>query len=151
MTPPTIEEIRKAFPGRVPDDVTAITYAEQKPQADGLYKEHSFIEWIGYWKGYAVGIKKFLFGNAGWAQIIVTSVGLFGIFTSDAVRKPLAEFSQYAQNQISYVVDLPSRYVTFGSLPARPPEERNAPADTPIAFSPTVLTVAVSGSWSGLG
>ena len=148
---PTIEEIRKAFPGRVPEDVTAITYAEQKPQADGLYKENSFIEWIGYWKGYAVGIKKFLFGSAGWAQIVLSSVALFTLFMSEPVQKPLAEFSQYAQSKIAYVADLPSRYVTFGELPPRSPEERNLPENTPIPFSPTVLTVAVSGSWSGLG
>lgn len=150
MNLPTIEEIKKQFPGRVPDDVTSITFVEQKPEPNGLYGEDSFIEWIGYWKGMAVGIKKFLFGSAGWVQIVLATVGIFGLFMSEPVQKPLADFKDYAAQKILYSEIIPPRYVTFGSLPELPEEERNRPQDIPLMFPQSVVTVSVSGSWTGL-
>ena len=147
MDLPTIEEIKKSFPGRIPDGITSIVIIESKPEPDALYKENSMIEWIGYFKGLAVGIKKFLFGTSGWAQIVVTSIGLFGAFTSDTAKGTWRDFENYSSAQVSYAEDLASRYITFGDPPESPPEQPEPPFDYSSLFAQPIATVPVSGHY----
>ncbi|MCW5548697.1 MAG: hypothetical protein KIT44_07005 [Opitutaceae bacterium] len=150
MNLPTIEEIRKQFPDRVPDTVTAITFLERKPEADSLYKEDSFIEWVGYWKGMAVGIKKFLFGGAGLVHVVLATVALYSLIMSEPVQKPLADFKEYAAQKVLYSEIVPARFVTFGRFPELPDEKKKGPQDMSFEFPESVITASVSGSWSGL-
>jgi hypothetical protein len=148
MNLPTISEIKEKFPNKIPENIVGVTFLEGIPPASGLYADSSFIEWIGYWKDMAVGVKKTLFGNTGLAQIVL--VGIFKLFTSESVRKPLSEFYDYAATKIVYAEILPAQYVTFGRLPEIPEQEKDRKVYIPIAFSQSVVTTGVSGHWTGL-
>lgn len=128
----------------------AVTFVEKQPDPNSLYQEHSFVEWLGYWRGLAIGVKKFLFGSAGWAHIVVTTVAVIGFFMSEPVQKPLEDFKTYAIEKVSHGQFLPPQWVTFGTFPPVPEKEKRAPIDNPVHFTPSVVTVAVSGSWHGL-
>ena len=98
----------------------------------------------------AVGVKKFLFGSAGLVQIVLATVGIFGLFMSEPVQKPLTEFKEYAAHKILYSEIIPAQYVTFGRLPDIPESEKNKSPDLNLSFPQSVVTASVSGMWSGL-
>jgi hypothetical protein len=149
MELPSLDEIRESFPGQIPDDVTSVVFLEAPPPSEALYKENSMIEWIGYLKGKIIGIKKFLFGTAGWVQIIVASAALFGMLTSDQAKQTWDQFTNYSKQKVIYAQDLVSRYMMFGELPALPKPEDKVP-DEPIPFEKHLATVPVSGHYTGV-
>ncbi len=139
--------MRAQFPNRIPDNIIGVTFIERRLTPEE-FSQKQYIEWIGFWKGFAVGIKKLLYGDKGLVEIVVQTYALFLILGSEPVQKKYDEFYDSTVQAVLFVDGPPHQLVTFGFPKDLPQQTKYIDFDEKFAFQMPIITSGVSGQWS---